>query len=68
MFHEWLWISPVSRFIFFALAPVAVFAPLWVFLIHRRRQKAAMEELHRKFAERRRQSDSEFLREQGIIS
>jgi len=55
MFHEWLWISPVSRFIFFALAPVAVFAPLWAFLIHRRRQKLAMEELSRKFAERRRQ-------------
>ena len=68
MFHEWLWISPVSRFIFFALAPVAVFMPLWVFLIHRRRQRAAMEELSRKFAAQRRQRDAEFLRSQGIVS
>jgi uncharacterized membrane protein YvlD (DUF360 family) len=34
--------SAMAHAIFFALAPVAVFAPLWAFLIHRRRQKAAM--------------------------
>ena len=43
MFHEWLWISEASRFIFFTLAPVAVFAPLWVYLIHRKRQKEAQQ-------------------------
>jgi MFS family permease len=54
--------------IFFAMAPVAVFSPLWVCLIHRRRQKTAMEALSRKFAERRGQKDGEFLCEQGIVS
>jgi len=38
---------------------------LWAFLLHRRRQKMAMEELSRTFAERRRLRDAEFLREQG---
>lgn len=69
LFKDMLWSdSNMAHAIFFALAPAAVFAPLWVFLIHRRRQKMAMEELSRKFAERRRAKDAEFLREQGIVS
>ena len=60
--------SKVAHAIFFALAPAAVFSPLWIYLIHRRRQKEAMAELSRKFAELRRQRDAEFLREQGIVS
>jgi hypothetical protein len=69
LFKDMLWSdSNMAHAIFFALAPIAVFAPLWVFLIHRRRQKAAMEELSRQFAERRRAKDAEFLRDQGIVS
>jgi len=69
LFKDLLWSdSNMAHAIFFALAPIAVFSPLWVFLIHRRRQKAAMDELSRQFAERRRARDAEFLREQGIVS
>jgi len=70
MFHHLLSYgsSNEDHFTFFALAPIAVFMPTWIYLIHRRRQKAAMEELHRKFEARRRQRDAEFLREQGIVS
>jgi len=60
--------SNTAHAVFFAFAPVAVFAPLWVFLIRRYRQKLAAEELYRKFKARRRQRDAEFLREQGIVS
>jgi hypothetical protein len=31
--------SNTAHFIFFALAPFVVFSPLWVYLIHRKRQK-----------------------------
>jgi hypothetical protein len=60
--------SNMAHFIFFALAPIAVFMPTWIYLIHRRRQKAAMEELRRRFEERCRRRDAEFLRSQGIAS
>jgi hypothetical protein len=69
MFKDMLWSdSNIAHAIFFTLAPIAVFAPLWVFLIHRRRQKAAMDELHRRFVAMREAKDVEFLREQGIVS
>ena len=69
MFKDMLWSdSNMAHAIFFALAPIAVFAPLWAFLIHRRRQKAAMDELHRRFVAMREAKDAEFLREQGIVS
>jgi hypothetical protein len=60
--------SNTAHFIFFAVAPVAVFAPTWIYLIHRRRSKAAMDELHRRFVAMREAKDAEFLREQGIVS
>ena len=60
--------SNTAHAVFFALAPIAVFSPLWAFLIHRRRQKAAMERLSRSFDERRKKGDAEFLRNQGIVS
>jgi hypothetical protein len=43
LFRDLLWSdSNMAHAIFFGLAPIAVFAPLWAFLIHRRRMKAAM--------------------------
>jgi hypothetical protein len=35
--------SNMAHAVFFALAPFAVFSPLWVYLIHRKRQKDAGE-------------------------
>jgi len=68
MFRDLVWSdSNVAHFIFFALAPVAVFSPTWIYLIRRRRQRMAMEELHKKFEARSRLRDAEFLRSQGIV-
>jgi hypothetical protein len=64
-----LWVeSNMAHAVFFAMAPIAVFSPLWIYLIRRYRQKAEMEELRRKFIALRQQRDAEFLREQGIVS
>jgi len=35
--------SNTAHFIFFALAPIAVYMPLWIYLVHRRRQINAKE-------------------------
>ncbi len=69
LFKDLLWSdSNIAHAIFFALAPAAVFAPLWVFLIYRQRQKNAMADLHRRYVAMRREKDAEFLREAGIVS
>jgi MFS family permease len=60
MFQDLLWSeSNTAHAMFFALAPVAVFAPLWAFLIHRRCQKTAMI---RDKAARKAQSDADRAR------
>jgi hypothetical protein len=69
MFRDWLWSdSHMAHAIFFALAPAAVFAPLWIYLIRRKRQKDAMADLHQRYVAMRRERDAEFLREQGIVN
>jgi uncharacterized membrane protein YvlD (DUF360 family) len=83
MFKDLLWSdSNMAHAIFFALAPIAVFAPLWAFLIHRRRQKMARKNQYvgipttAEMVEYRRleetmwekMRDAEFLRSQGIVS
>jgi hypothetical protein len=43
--------SNMAHAIFFALAPVAVFSPLWFYLVHRRRQTNAKEKSKKQWRE-----------------
>jgi hypothetical protein len=53
LFHALLFSdSNMAHAIFFALAPVAVFSPLWVYLVHRRRQKDEQQRIRLEWKQR----------------